>query len=186
MKLYLFFSFAYFCGSIPFGVIIGHLQGVNMQQRGSGNIGFANVRRILGWRAGLATLLGDIAKGIIPVALAQMYVGPTFAFITGLFAITGHLFPIWLKFKGGKGIATGLGVLIVLHPLVAATGTVTYLVGCRLLHNSGHSSLLGIFSVLIVGCLQSPAVSWQFVTLLVVAIFTLRKNIFGTVPNYEH
>ena len=186
MKLYLFFSFAYICGSLPFGVVISHLQGVNIQQRGSGNMGFANVRRVLGWRAGLATLVGDIAKGMIPVALAQMYIGSTYAFIAGLFAVGGHLFPIWLKFKGGKGIATGLGVLIILHPVVAAIGTAAYLVGCRFLHNSGRSSLLGIVSVLIVGCFLNPAACWQFVTLLVIALITLRKNIIGTVPNYDH
>ena len=185
MKLLILFSSAYLCGSIPFGVFVGRAHHVDIQRRGSGNIGFANVRRVLGWRAGLLTLAGDVIKGIVPVWLAQQLAGPTVAFFVGVAAILGHLFPLWLKFRGGKGIATGLGVLIILQPIAAAIGVFVYLVGCKWLHNSGLSSLLGIISVLIAGVAISPVDGWHDLILLTIGLWTLRKNIFGKVKSFD-
>lgn len=176
---------AYFCGSVPFGKLIGYLYGVDIQRRGSGNIGFANVRRILGWRAGLLTLLGDILKGALPVYLALQLLGTSDAYWVGIVAIAGHLFPVWLHFHGGKGIATGLGMLAVLYPLPAAIGLAVYLLGGLALHNSARSSLAGVCCLVMSGCLLFPTHWWQFVLLLVIACWTLRKNIVGTVPNYD-
>src|SRR6478735_119893 len=92
---------AYLAGSIPTGKIVGAFYHVDIQKRGSGNIGFANVRRILGWRAGIITLVVDIAKGFFPTLLALQLITPGAAFFVGLAAILGHIFPVWLSFKGG-------------------------------------------------------------------------------------
>lgn len=176
----LLFMFAYLCGSIPFGKIIARHYGIDIQKRGSGNIGFANVRRILGWRAGIFTLIGDVTKGIIPTALALIYIGQPIAFFVGLAAIAGHLHPIWLRFRGGKGIATGLGVVIVLQPIAAAVGALTYIIGCIIIKKSSYSSLIGLAITTIVGIYLSPDSWWQYCILTAIACWTLRKNLLRT------
>lgn len=183
---YIFLLFlGYLCGSVPVGKLVGKLYGVDIQKRGSGNIGFANVERILGWRPGICTLAADIAKGAAPTFLALQLTSRSFAFWVGLAAIMGHVFPIWLKFRGGKGVATGLGVVIVLQPLAAAVGAAIYIIARLISHNSGRSSLTGIVGVLLVGCVTKPGDWWQYAVLLCVALWTLRKNILGKVPNYD-
>ena len=174
---------SYLTGSVAFGKIIAHYgYNVDIQKRGSGNIGFANVRRV---RAGLLTLAGDILKGAVPTFVAYQLVNPAAAFWVGLAAIIGHVFPIWLNFKGGKGIATGLGVVAVLSPFVALCGAVTYVVGLLISHKSSSSSLAGLFVTASVGIALQPQLWWQFGILVGVALWTLRKNIAGTVPHYD-
>lgn len=110
----------YLCGSIPTGVILAKLFGTkDIRQEGSGNIGATNVYRVLGKGLGGLTLVGDVLKGAIPVILACALVGDELwiaivAFVTFL----GHLFPVFLGFRGGKGVATALGVFLVIAPLV--------------------------------------------------------------------
>jgi len=104
----------YALGSIPFGYLIAKLgHGRDIRQSGSGNIGAANVTRTLGKAAGLLTLLLDAAKGFLAVWLMRFVeVGPDAQIFAGLAAIAGHFFPVWLRFKGGKGVATGLGAFL--------------------------------------------------------------------------
>jgi glycerol-3-phosphate acyltransferase PlsY len=99
-------------GSIPFGYVAGRLNGLDIRTRGSGNIGFTNVQRTLGWAWAVPVLVLDIAKGMIPSALAPS-VGLS-APLVGLGAILGHVFTPWLGFRGGKGVATTVGVAAVL------------------------------------------------------------------------
>lgn len=111
---------AYLCGSIPIGVILGRLAGIDPRRGGSGNIGATNVARLVGWTEGLLTLAGDTAKGAVPVALAVNLgfdLWPTVA--AGTAAFLGHLYPLFLGFRGGKGVATAVGVLLALAPLGA-------------------------------------------------------------------
>jgi glycerol-3-phosphate acyltransferase PlsY len=110
----------YLVGSIPTGVIVSKLFGAkDVRQEGSGNIGATNVFRVSGAKLGILTLLGDVAKGMIPVALtcsltnSEMWIAAV-----ALFTFLGHLFPIFLKFRGGKGVATALGIFLVLAPFV--------------------------------------------------------------------
>lgn len=113
----LVFLAAYFCGSIPFGLILGKLFGAtDVRKTGSGNIGATNVARSVGLSAGILTLLLDAAKGAIPVWLARHYFPEHagFQILAGLAALFGHCFPLWLKFRGGKGVATAAGVFLVL------------------------------------------------------------------------
>jgi len=115
MTALLAFAFGYLLGSIPFGVLLTRATGgPNLRSIGSGNIGATNVLRT--GRKGLAaaTLLCDVLKGTVAVVAATHY-GPDAALAAGLGAFLGHLFPIWLKFKGGKGVATYIGLLIGLH-----------------------------------------------------------------------
>jgi acyl phosphate:glycerol-3-phosphate acyltransferase len=121
------FVFGYLCGSIPFGVLITRLAGApDVRGIGSGNIGATNVLRT--GRKGLAaaTLLGDILKGAVAVFVTGHFLGRDPAIAAALGAFLGHLFPVWLKFKGGKGVATYIGLLLgfgLWIPLLAFCGT---------------------------------------------------------------
>ncbi len=107
------FAFGYLLGSIPFGLLITKAAGgPDVRSIGSGNIGATNVLRTGRKDLAAATLLCDAFKGTIAVLIAAHFAGPTAALIAGLGAFIGHLFPVWLKFKGGKGVATYIGLLI--------------------------------------------------------------------------
>ena len=122
MSALVFVAFGFVAGAIPFGVIVSRqLGGVDIQQRGSGNIGATNVARVLGAGPGLLVLVLDAAKGALPVAAALHWSGAlTIALATGGAAILGHCFSPFLGFRGGKGVATALGVFAVLTPELAA------------------------------------------------------------------
>ncbi len=111
---------AYLLGSIPFGLLLGELFGAgDIRKGGSGNIGATNVLRVAGPLAGILTLLLDFAKGALAGFLAARFSNEsaTWMIIAGLCVLAGHCFPIWLGFRGGKGVATGAGVFLVLCPL---------------------------------------------------------------------
>lgn len=117
----IFIVFSYLLGSIPTGVIIAkYFFNVDIQKVGSGNIGATNVARTLGKKVGILTLIGDSLKGIIPIILVKLYepypLNQSLIFFCALSSFLGHLFPIYLKFKGGKGVATALGIFLVLFP----------------------------------------------------------------------
>jgi glycerol-3-phosphate acyltransferase PlsY len=115
------FVIAYLIGSVPFGVILTRLGGAgDLRQIGSGNIGATNVLRTGRKGLALATLAFDILKGALPVWLGHRFFGPDIAVVAGLGAVVGHCFPVWLGFRGGKGVATACGVVATLTPLVAA------------------------------------------------------------------
>jgi glycerol-3-phosphate acyltransferase PlsY len=118
---FLLLLFAYLLGSIPTGVILARAFGdVDPRTQGSRNIGATNVFRTVGKTLGALTLLGDIFKGLIPVVIARGTLDSSFWVGTvALVAFLGHLYPVFLRFKGGKGIATGLGVFLALSPLPA-------------------------------------------------------------------
>ncbi|MFN3995138.1 MAG: glycerol-3-phosphate acyltransferase [bacterium] len=108
---------AYLIGSIPTGYIIGKLKRVDITKTGSGNIGMANVFRTLGFKYAIIVLIIDTIKGFIPTFLAiKLNLNVLAVLVTGLSAILGHIFTIFLKFKGGKGVATSLGVILAISP----------------------------------------------------------------------
>lgn len=112
--------FAFILGSIPFGIIIAKAKGVDLKKVGSGNIGATNVLRSLGKWPALLTVLGDILKGTAAVAIGRYFgLVPFYEGLVGLTAIIGHNFSLFLKFSGGKGVATSLGVLVIYAPRIA-------------------------------------------------------------------
>ena len=121
---------AFFLGAVPFGLILAKLRGgVDLRTQGSGNIGAANVTRTLGAKLGLLTLALDLGKGLVPVLAALALLGPTRPIIVagaGLAAILGHLYSPFLGFKGGKGVATALGVLLALTPLAVIPALIVF------------------------------------------------------------
>ncbi|SIQ53684.1 acyl-phosphate glycerol-3-phosphate acyltransferase [Paracoccus thiocyanatus] len=115
MSLILWAVIGYLLGSVPFGIVITRALGLgDLRQIGSGNIGATNVLRTGNKPAALATLLLDSGKGAIAVLLARWLAGPDAALLAGAAAFLGHLFPVWLGFRGGKGVATFLGTLLAL------------------------------------------------------------------------
>jgi glycerol-3-phosphate acyltransferase PlsY len=112
---------AYLTGAIPFSYLLGKwLKGIDIRQHGSGNPGATNVFRVMGPGPGIAAFLLDFSKGFIPAFLAAQHAGETgvlFAVIVGLAAILGHMFTVFLRFRGGKGVATGAGVFMALLPV---------------------------------------------------------------------
>ncbi|MGB9464183.1 MAG: glycerol-3-phosphate 1-O-acyltransferase PlsY [Candidatus Acidiferrum sp.] len=121
---------AYLLGSVPFGLLLGKLFGAaDVRKAGSGNIGATNVARVAGPLAGILTLLLDAAKGAFAVVLAARLSeqSSTLMMIAGLCALAGHCFPIWLGFRGGKGVATAAGVFLVLCPLAFLGAAVLFL-----------------------------------------------------------
>jgi len=115
-------------GAIPFGVVIARrIAGVDIRTRGSGNIGATNVARVVGLVPGALVLVLDAAKGALPTGLALGWAGdPRVAIATGAAAILGHCFSPWLGFRGGKGVATALGVFVILTPELAAVAVVVF------------------------------------------------------------
>ena len=123
------FVLAYVVGSIPFGVVVGKVfYGVDVREHGSGNVGTTNVFRVLGKRAGIAVMICDILKGYIPAAIAAALFHPWFAIFIAAAPVVGHIYSIFLKGRGGKGIATGAGVVLALVPLAFAIIFTTWLV----------------------------------------------------------
>lgn len=122
---------AYLLGSIPFGLLLAKLfAGSDIRKSGSGNIGATNVARVAGPGAGILTLALDAAKGAAAVWLAGHFTeqSSTVMTLAGIIALLGHCFPLWLKFKGGKGVATALGVFLVLAPLAAIASLLVFIV----------------------------------------------------------
>jgi glycerol-3-phosphate acyltransferase PlsY len=139
----------YLAGSIPFGVVLSRLfVGVDVRTVGSGNIGATNVARAGGRKLGVAVLLLDAAKAVLPILLARALLAGTphgegWTLAVALAAFVGHLFPVWLGFRGGKGVATGLGIFVVLSPWSAVAGLVTYGLAYAATRISSVGSLLG-------------------------------------------
>jgi glycerol-3-phosphate acyltransferase PlsY len=111
---------AYLLGSIPFAFLAGRANGVDLRTVGSGNLGAANVFRNLGRRWGIAVMAADIGKGVVAVVIARLISDDPWPAIAAGAAMAGHVFPVWLRFKGGKGVAVGGGAMIGLVPLAAA------------------------------------------------------------------
>lgn len=134
---------SFFIGSIPTGLLIAKTKGIDLRKVGSGNIGATNVLRAVGKKAALFTLLGDIAKGTVPVAIGKFLgLGIFGSGILGLSAILGHNFSLFLKFKGGKGVATSIGVLLILSTYAALFTIILWLLTAKWTRYSSLSALV--------------------------------------------
>jgi glycerol-3-phosphate acyltransferase PlsY len=179
MTLQLAALFGYLLGSIPFGLILTRAAGgPDVRTIGSGNIGATNVLRT--GRKGLAaaTLLCDTLKGTLAVLLVQYYAGHEAALAAGLAAFLGHVFPVWLKFKGGKGVATYIGVLIGLYWPAALIFGAIWLVAAFVSRYSSLSALIAsALTPLSLWLLGQPSIAVLFLALTVMLWVTHRANI---------
>jgi len=138
--------FAYIIGSIPFSLIISRFsKGIDIRSEGSGNIGATNVLRVVGKREAIWALLGDVMKGIIPVLVAIFMFEDFWVATTAVVVVLGHVFPIFAGFKGGKGVATSLGALLVITPSAIV---ISFFVWLTVLGISRYVSLASILAAL--------------------------------------
>jgi glycerol-3-phosphate acyltransferase PlsY len=155
MEVFWLVPFAYLLGSVPTGYILGSLAGVDVRKAGSGNVGATNVARVVGKRHGIFTLAADMAKGFVPVIIAlNLGLTPTATALVGIAAFVGHLYPVFLRFQGGKGVATALGVFLGMAPwatLILMAIFVLVLLATR---------VVSLSSMVAAGC--APIVFWLF------------------------
>ena len=170
---------SYLIGSIPFGLIIGKRAGKDLRQSGSGNIGSTNAVRILGWKLGLLSAVCDILKGTLVILLVYLLEnlkvwynpfvinGDSLYVLYGLAAVLGHCFPIYLKFKGGKAVASSLGILFVTVPLAGVAALIVFLITILI---SGYVSLS-----------STTATIAAIITAFVVYGLTVYNNIYSCI-----
>ncbi len=160
---------SYLIGSIDFAVVVARMHGVNIHEVGSGNPGASNVMRALGKGPAVMVFIGDALKGLIAAAIGAFLSGaPTalspWAFAAGLAAVVGHCYPIFHRFRGGKGVATSAGVVFFILPLVGLILTATWVLVARLTRVSSIASLVVVVASI-------PLVVWQGVSGVSLVIF---------------
>lgn len=180
MKMLLLLATSYLLGSIPFGLLVARLKGIDLTNTGSGNIGATNVFRSVGKGFGIAIFVLDMLKGYFPVYLASAsgqnhYI----VMLCGLLAITGHMFSVFLNFKGGKGVATGLGVILGIAPRLFI---LSFLLGIAIISFTGYVSLASITGSIFLSILMSRSGQplpyiWMVLIITVVLIIKHIPNI---------
>jgi len=151
---------SYLLGTFPTALIVARLAGHDPTKEGSGNPGASNVYRLAGTKAGLAVFLGDAAKGVVATAIGKAAGGPPLALACGLAAVLGHVFPVFRRFRGGRGVATAAGTVAVLEPLVAVPFVAVWLLVARLTGKASVASLVVIGATpAVVFALDRPA--WE-------------------------
>ncbi len=154
---YVLVLLGYLIGAIPFGLLFGRCLGIDVRGAGSGNIGATNVNRLLGKKLGLLTLLADAGKAVLPMILAAMILrglprADMWVALVGGAAFLGHIYPIYLRFKGGKGVATALGVFFYIQPVVVLICVVVFVIVVRVW---GYVSLGSIIAAALMPILLS-------------------------------
>jgi acyl phosphate:glycerol-3-phosphate acyltransferase len=169
----------YLCGSIPFGLILTKLAGTqDLRSIGSGSIGATNVLRTGNKGLAAGTLIGDMLKGTVAVIIAGTLWGPDAAMIAGLGAFLGHLFPVWLKFKGGKGVATYIGVLLGLFwPAVVIFGAIWLGTAFTTRYSSLSALVASFITPIFLWWFGHPALSSLFAVLTLLLFWAHRENI---------
>jgi acyl phosphate:glycerol-3-phosphate acyltransferase len=150
---------AYLLGSVPFGLLLGKAAGVDVRRAGSGNIGATNVGRLAGRKLGAFTLLLDAGKALVPVVAASVLLAgrpdrELWVALCGGAAFLGHLYPVYLHFRGGKGVATALGIFLYLEPLAALASAAIFI---GVVYNWGYVSLGSLTAALLL-----PGLIWLF------------------------
>lgn len=176
--LYLLIPLAYIIGSIPFGVLIAKSEGIDLQSVGSRNIGATNVLRTAGKLPAVLTVLGDSLKGAVLVMLCRvMNGGELLEGMTGISAILGHLYSIFLSFKGGKGVATGFGVLIAYSPLPALISIIVWILTALLTRYSSLAAITTFVSLPLVFILfNASEIKISFAVVLAILIILKHRD----------
>lgn len=192
---------AYLLGSIPFGLLISRTRGVDIRKAGSGNIGATNVFRCVGKTWGILAFILDFLKGLFAVSLPVLIIIPLnstpgtsapeiLRLLCAALAVVGHNWPVWLKFKGGKGIATSAGALLGIAPLAIGTATIIWICAFACLRYVSVASILAAITVAIVPWtpLMSPSPALRAVLglLAVAALIRHRANIKRLCNGSEH
>jgi glycerol-3-phosphate acyltransferase PlsY len=190
MKILLVILVSYILGSIPFGYIIAKIKGVDITKLGSGNIGATNVGRNLGKPYFFIVLFLDAIKGFIPTILFKLLFGLEYGILAGLFSVIGHSYSIFMKFKGGKGVATGLGVSIALIPIETIIGFGVWFLVLMIFKIMSLASIISAVSVFIVVLFLEKSSLIKIVCGIIAVLIVLRHKsnieriIKGTEPKF--
>ena len=190
MKILLVILVSYILGSIPFGYIIAKIKGVDITKLGSGNIGATNVGRYLGKPYFFIVLFLDAIKGFIPTILFKLLFGLEYGILAGLFSVIGHSYSIFMKFKGGKGVATGLGVSIALIPIETIIGFGVWFLVLTIFKIVALASIISAISVFIVVLFLEKSSLIKIVCGIIAVLIVLRHKsnieriIKGTEPKF--
>jgi glycerol-3-phosphate acyltransferase PlsY len=178
MTYVLLILFAYLAGSIPIGVLLARLKGKDPRKTGSGNIGATNVMRSAGKVLGIITLIGDILKGFIPTFVAMRLGMPVFIIaLVGFAVFLGHLFPVFLKFKGGKGVATGAGVFLAISPPVILISFIIFIIVFLIWKYVSAGSLAGTAIIPLLFTLREEPLEYILLSLLIACgVFIKHKD----------
>jgi acyl phosphate:glycerol-3-phosphate acyltransferase len=183
--------FAYALGSIPFGVLLARIQNIDLREHGSKNIGATNVTRILGKKAGALTLLGDTLKGLLGVAIASGVSNDPFTIAgAGIMVFLGHLFSVFLNFKGGRGVATGLGVHLYIMPIETLGAVTVFIFTLWVSKYVSLSSIIAAIALSIFGVFIESPFSYKYMSLGIAVLIVCKhyENILriaaGTEPRF--
>ena len=178
MDILVVLIYSYILGSIPFGLIITKIfLNKDIRELGSGNIGTTNVLRTGKKSLAIVTLLLDIIKGYVSILISTIYFNDLI-FLSALICFIGHIFPIWLNFKGGKGVAVYLGIIIALSFPLAIVFSISWIVIAFIFKYSSVSSILGSLSVLLYSIiLNNFLLSFFLFIIFIIILFTHRENI---------
>jgi glycerol-3-phosphate acyltransferase PlsY len=178
---YLFFLFAYLLGSIPSGYILFRLkEKKDIRTLGSTNIGATNILRVTGWKMALPVAIIDVLKGVLPVFLAgKLFSDHRIAIISGFFAVLGHCFPVYIRFKGGKGAATTVGVYSILAPIPLLCVMAVFIIVIALTRFVSLGSLLAAFSfpLFAFAFKINTAIVYLGICIFIMIIYRHRENI---------
>ena len=179
---------AYLIGTFPSASLVARANGVDIRSVGSGNPGASNVARVLGWRRGVWVYVLDAAKGALAAGLGLIVDGRPAGYWLGAAAVIGHVFPVWQKFRGGKGVATGSGILAVLSPFVFVSIVALWFVLSKLTKKASVASIITVTLLPIgVGIVRQEA--WEvFATAGICALVMVRHvpNIRRLAGRKEH
>ena len=178
MNIYLLIVGSYLIGSVPFGYILTKFfLNKDIRKIGSGNIGATNVLRTGNKIIGYATLLLDVLKAVLPIIFIKINY-PEYVFISALSVFIGHVFPVWLKFRGGKGVATYVGILCCINIYLGISFGLVWLTTFLIFKYSSLSSLIGSFSIPIINFyIFNDEIVFFFIIMFVLIFYTHRENI---------
>jgi glycerol-3-phosphate acyltransferase PlsY len=170
----------YLLGAVPVGVFTARwVAGIDPRKTGSRNIGFTNVLRVAGKTAGALTLIGDMGKGAMAVILTRVILGPAagdWVLLAGGAAILGHLYSVFLRFKGGKGVATALGVFLAIDPVIGASLVGIWLVSILIWRTSSLAAIMAFVALPVCAVIRYPRPSMLLFSLAVSALIIYRHS----------
>jgi acyl phosphate:glycerol-3-phosphate acyltransferase len=179
---------AYILGTFPSAILIARANGIDISTFGSGNPGASNVTRALGWRKGIWVYVLDAGKGALAAGLGLAFDGRPLAYWCGAAAIVGHMFPVLRQFKGGKGVATGSGVLLVVQPILAPLAVGLWWLVTKATGKAALGSVIAV-GLVPIGLVVLDKPAWEFVAVAGLCALILVKhadNIVRLVRREEH
>jgi glycerol-3-phosphate acyltransferase PlsY len=179
---------AYLLGSIPFSLLVARRRGVDLRTAGSGNVGATNVFRTVGVGPGIGALVLDVAKGAAAVLLAErLSTGSAVSVAAAIAAIVGHVAPVWLRFRGGKGVATAAGAFAMLAPIAVGIAVATFLVTLAVTRFVSLGSMVSalVFAVAVFMTTPDPRVGLAAALTAIIIVFSHRANLLRIIAGTE-